>query len=335
MSWSRPLSAEGTKQPSVGQFIADALGFKDPKPSQFVDDLVRALEKLDPSLVPKSVQHPLVDRVLAGVDSLDELVAMLSRAPDDDARATILDVIGEIFRLHYPTLRAVEAVYAWLGDSQSMAVVNACCKALAFARDDRFIADQRRVLVGSNPYQAACAARLLAMAGDVESVPHMIAMLHPGNMVMADSLVWALGELRASKALLVLHTMVQRHVLIDDVLEAIGKIGDVWSLEILVSVLTGGTISQRELAAEAVVKILKRNDAGLESEPVRPVLRSTLDRVLRSDSSAKVRFYCAIALAIVGEELSPSFIKQTLCTRLTSTEADAMGAMLSRRASPL
>jgi len=321
----------GTGVPLPAAFVTHVLGFSRPDEIKFSGQLLRALAKISPELVPSTVRHPFADAILEGRAAIPSLVAALEAARDEDTQAALIDALGELAAREYATRPLVEAVARALNATRSEKVTSVACRVLAVARDPAFVEQQRALLGSNSPSAQRVAARLLGYAKDEVSVPKLLELLHADALALADAVIWALGEIGAAEATPKLHRLIHAHIQVTACVEALGKLGEGTSLVRLLPLLVEGADAQREKAAWAIARILRAQDGqGFEPE-LQQNLDLALERAVDQDPSRVVRFHAIVALSLLGHGLEPKRILAALGGQLGPEDLDAMGNFFASR----
>ena len=128
-----------------------------------------------------------------------------------------------------------------------------------------------------------------------------------------------------------LHGMLSDLVMVEHVIEAVGKIGDTTSVIRLLPLLMEGSTGQREKAAHALARIARANDGWLGDEALTKATLTALERTIDADKSTLARFHCIIAYSLLGGRLDPARIKQALGATLSKKEMDSLSGFFSTR----
>lgn len=310
------------------------LGANDDASAKFTDRVLSALEKISPELVPRLLDHPLGDAILEGTRAFPRLIALYGKARDDNERAAVVDAVAEIISREHATREVMAALSKWLGTTKSPAVTSIACRALALARDEGFLEQQRNFLASPSLGQVRVSAKLLGFGKYTRAVPELLDLLRPDNMAVSDVVIWALGEIGDAAALPKLHGMLSDFITTEDVLEAMGKIGHVTSVVRLVPILVEGTATQREHAARALARIARKNDGWLGDEDTGKTARSVLERVIDGDASKVARFHAIVAYSLLGGTLEPKRIMAALGADMSDKDLDAMSRFFARKGKP-
>lgn len=317
--------------PVPADFMADVLAVEDAERVALVKRLVPALEQIDPELVPAAVDHPFAAHIVAGINGFEPLLAAYRQSKREDDRVLVLDAIQRILEHAHATRGLVEALQKIMAGTKSPNVLSMAARALASCRYEPFLEQQRQFLASDSPSELRRSIRLLGYGRYTPAVPALLERLRPDQMGVMDVLVWALGEIRDPRAVPGLHTMLERFVLSEAVLEALGKIGAVVSVMRVLPVLLEGTEGQREAAARALARIADANEGDLGDKDLARSLREALEKTVNTDASKKVRFYALVAYAKLDGHIEPNQILAALGGGLDASELDGVGKLLDKR----
>lgn len=314
-------------------YVAQLVGLDDEKHRAFGQQVIQALEKIDPALTPKLLHHPLAAEISKGIAAYPKLLTRFEKAKNDEERGLALDAIAEIASAAYPTKELVEALQKILSEAKSDVVASMAARALASTRDESFLELQRQVVMTKSPSELRIAARLIGYGRYQKAAEALLAVLTPDNAVCADVVIWALGELGSEEAVPKLHTLLTQFGMTEEVLSAIGKIGSRASVVRLTPILLEGMPKQRELAAEALGRIAKKHGGSFGDPGLDTTMRAVLEKVIDSDQNKAARFHAIVAYAILGGHLDSKRILAALGGKLSAKEVDAVGAMLTTQKS--
>ena len=315
------------------ELLADLLGAKKNKQIEFVGQLVEALEQVSPGLVPRLDDHPYADAIIEGPSACQTLLKLYKSEKDEIAKAAILDAITRINHQDYPTKEIVHALEQILSECKSDKLVSVAATALASARHEPFLEQQRAFLVSDSPSQVRISAKLLGYGRYEPATEALLTLLQPDNMAVADAVIWALGEIGDESALPTLHEMLTASVMSEDVLEAMGKIGNLTSVVRLIAVLLEGTVQQREKAAQAFSRIARNNGGQLEDKELQARSLVLLESLVEKDKSILVRFHCIVAHSILGGHLTSGQIMKALGARVSASRLDSVAGFFANRGS--
>lgn len=312
------------------EFVTTLLGATGEDERKLTESLLAALGKISDDLVPRLYDHPLADHVLAGPDAFGELFDIYAQAEEELEQVAVLDAIAEIIDREHATGAAVAFLQKVLSGADSSPVASMAARALALAGEPGFMAQQRNLLAADSPSRVRIAAKLLGYGRDSVAAPLLADLLATDNMAVADAVIWALGEIGNPEVLPKLHRMLSDAILVEDILEAVGQIGDATSVPRIIPYLQDGGVEQRRRAAEAMAKILRKNDGALLDPRLEETTRAVLAGVLKRDTDTYTVFYAMVAYGLAGGSMSPKEILQALGGSLTSEEAGSMASHFMR-----
>lgn len=311
-------------------FVTELIGAERAEQVRFTDQVLAALGKISPDLVPTLYQHPYADLILRGPGAFASLIERADKAPDDTTRAAAIDAIAEVITRDYATREAVEALTRMLSTSKSELVVSNAARAIALAGDEGFLEQQRAFLASKSPSEVRVAAKLCGYGKYRRAVPLLLDLLRDDQLALSDVVIWALGEIGDPSALPKLHRMLGAHLRVELVVEAIGKIGEPSSVVRLLPVLLEGATEQRERAAQAIERITRKNNGQLYDAELERSVRVALERVIEQDESKRARFHALIAFSLLGGHLEPQRILGALGAELGHEELDAMSSFFTK-----
>ncbi|MCK5689081.1 hypothetical protein KAI87_07420, partial [Myxococcota bacterium] len=256
MSGSEPFP--GAELPPI--FVTELLGIETDEQVKFTAQAMKALSKIGDELVPRLNGHPLRDYIVRGLPALDELLDQFDTAQSDQARALALDAVAEIIQREHVTGPVLKRLEDILSSSKSEVIVSMAAKAIAVTGDDAFMEMQREALKSKSPSAIRAAAKLLGFGRYKPAARDLLDLLGGENLVLADALIWALGEMQCQEALPTLHQMLESGLRSLNILEALGKIAGKTSVMRIVPLLSQGNRVQREKAAQALSLIVRKNN---------------------------------------------------------------------------
>jgi hypothetical protein len=319
------------------ELVAQLLGL-DPKTSATKDtelarELIRALAVIVPELSLTPGQHPLQSHIEAGVKAYPRLQELLAQAPNGHEQALVLDAIAHVIERdpHNVPVEVLRAVTHAMSASTDSTVVTAAARALAVAQEEGFLAQQRAFLASPDPVEVRKSARLCGWARDKAALEPLLLALRPDNIVCADMIVWALGELGNERAVPKLHGMLLGFAEVEPVCVALGKIGSPRSIEILLPFVREGTGSQREAATSALCAIARKHGAAVALPEHAATLNGVLYKAMDDDENPRVRFWAALALAELGVEVSEQRMLKALGAKASSSDVSKIGQFFANR----
>ncbi|MEE2903140.1 MAG: HEAT repeat domain-containing protein [Myxococcota bacterium] len=315
------------------ELLADLLGAKKNKQIEFVGQLVEALEQVSPNLVPRLDDHPYADAIIEGPSACSTLLRLYHSEKDELAKAAILDAITRINHQDFPTQEVLTSLEKILSECKSEILVSAAATALASARHESFLEQQKAFLASDSPSQVRISAKLLGYGRYEPATAALLTLLQPDNMAVADSVIWALGEIGHESALPTLHEMLTASVMSEEVLDAMGKIGNLTSVVRVIAILLEGTIQQREKAAQAFSRIARNNDGQLDDDELQARSLGLLESLIEKDKSILVRFHCIVTHSILGGHLTSGQIMKALGARVSPSRLDSVAGFFANRGS--
>jgi len=311
-------------------FVADVLGVEDAERVALLKRLVPALAQVDPELVPAAIDHVHAAQIVRGVAAFEPLLHHFKQSKREDDRVLALDAICTVLEREHATRELIEALEKIMQGTKSPAIMSMAARALATAQHAPFLEQQRQFLASDSPSELRRSLRLLGYGQYRPAVQAMLQMLRPDQMGIMDVLVWALGEIRDPQAVPGLHTMLERFVLSEAVLEALGKIGAVVSVMRVLPVLLEGTQGQREAAARALARIADHNQGDLGDKDLARSLHEILQKTIDKDPSPKVRFYALVAFAKLDGHIEANRILAVLGGGLQGDDLSGAAKLLTR-----
>jgi HEAT repeat protein len=313
------------------EIVADLLGVEKDKQIQFTGQILEALERISPDLVPKLNDHPYVDAIVEGPTACPTLLSLFKSEESEQARASILDAIAQINQQYYASKEVAEELQEILSVSDSEVITSMAARALAAAKHEGFLQQQSDYLFSDSPSQVRISARLLGYGAYEPATERLLTLLQPDNMAVADAVVWALGEIGSDSALPTLHGMLTASVLTDDVIDAVGKIGNLTSVVRLLALLLEGTQSQREKAARAMSRVARANSGDFEDKDLQHRTVTLLERLVEKDASLVVRFHSIVAHSLLGGHMLPAQITKALGARLAGPRMNSVADFFANR----
>lgn len=313
------------------ELLANLMGAEGKKQIRFTEQIIDALESISPDLVPRFNTHPYVDAIVEGPSAFPTLLSLFETEEEALAKASILDAIAEINSQHYATAEVIDAVQVILSKSNDDAVSSMAARVLATAKHEGFLQQQSAFLASESPSQVRVAAKLVGYGQFEPAVERLLNLLQPENIAVADAVVWALGEIASVDALPTLHDMLTFSILSEEVIEAMGKIGDLNSVARLLAVLAEGTQIQREKAAQALGLIARNNRGSFDDTELQQRSIKLFEHLIENDVSLLVRFHAIVAHSLLGGHLPPAQITKALGARLSGVRMSSVADFFANR----
>jgi len=171
---------------------------------------------------------------------------------------------------------------------------------------------------------------MVGYARDSEAVPVLVKLLNPHNLVAADAIIWALGEIGRPAALPALLYIIASDWLTADALEAVGKIGDQRAMPVLLPLLARGNETERRLSAEAIVRII-RSSGGDLIEEYRTSLLAILEDSIANDPDRETRYFALVAFSLLGGEMPKNQALAALGAVMSNDDMSAMSVFFVGR----
>jgi HEAT repeat protein len=325
---ARPSRSSQSSSPLPSWFVAEKLGLDDARHKDFGAQIIQALEKISPELLPKMIHHPFAKEIARGADSYTKLLDRARHGKSDEERAGAIDAIGEIASRESANEEVIGALQKILGEAKSELVASMAARALASANDAAFLEHQHNLLLSDKPTEMRIAVKLLGFGRYARAVPALLDVLKVENAVVAETIIWTLGEIGDEAAVPKLHALLTQFGMTEEVLEALGKIGSRASIVRITPLLLEGSEDQRELAAEALAKIARRNHGSFGDPGLDQSMRAVLEKVIDEDQSRVARFYAIVAYSLIGGHLEPKRILAALGGKLSDKELASVEAVL-------
>lgn len=318
--------------PAPETFIGDLLGTRTPEQTDFARRLLEALKRSLPELVPRALEHPYQAEISLGVGGLPGLLAALAAKAPVPAQVAALDAIARVGEHHPLSKEVMSALRKALAEAKDPEVASVAARALAVGRDPEFLAQQRAFLGSTDLAQLRISARLLGYAKDPVAAPVLLELLTLDRTAVADVIIWALGQIGDEAAVPRLHAFLERSIHPEVVLAALGHIGARLSVMRTLPVLLEGPTPLREAAAEALARIIQKQEGRLGDRELGRSVLEVLGKVWPSDPSKRVRFWAMLGYAGLGGHLAPNEILTALGGGLTDKDLEAVGNLLTQRA---
>lgn len=319
--------------PVSADFVADVLGVEDKERARLAARLVPALQKIDPELVPGSIDHPYAEAIANGVGGLDGLFAEFRSQKSEARRVEVLEAVCLVLEAEHAMKSTVIALEKIMAGTKSPAILSMAARALATAQHPPFLEQQRQFLAAESPAERRRSIRLLGYGRYAPAVEPLLALMRPDQMALLDVLVWALGEIGDERAVPPLHALIERFVLTEAGLDALGKIGARVSVMRALPFLLEGTEGQRAAAARCLGRIADRHDGDLGDKGLARTVREALEKLVDADPSPRVRFPALVAFARLDGHLEPNRIMAALGGGLGADELDGVSKLLGPKPS--
>lgn len=307
----------------------DVFGVTKAKDRRFAEDVVAALGRIDPSLVPSTFRHPFAKLVALGTPAVD---ALIDHVEADDRALEALDALDQVFVHARAPAPAVARLRALLQASQDPLRTAALARTLAIGRDEQLLFDQMRALADPDPGLVAAAAQLLGFGRYRVALPVLKALVSPTRFFESRQVIWALGEIGDGDALPVLQTALSNTFRVPECLVAVGKIRSAEGVPLVLPWAVHGLPDQRDAGWGALASIL---DAERDAPAVRAIaddVAAIIDAQLaakHAELSPASRLRMLLCLARLGRKMPPERVMRVL--GVDAPEASTLSQLMLRR----
>ena len=197
---------------------------------------------------------------------------------------------------------------SWISEDQDE--YYACLQRIARHGDEEFLKSASQSLASQNPMIVGRACFVLAHAKETRAVPMLLNVLDSGNVLVMPEVIWALGMIGDVRAVQTLHKLWIKGAALDNVAQALARLGFLDSLPFLVMGLKHASTKTRLASAGAIAQIIGRHSA----EDVQELWGGLIPRIEHSldDIFVPVRVLAACILAQLGRPFSNLELRQIL-----------------------
>ncbi|TNE46162.1 MAG: hypothetical protein EP343_24725 [Deltaproteobacteria bacterium] len=286
-------------------------GVEEEQDIQFAEEMLDAVGAIDRALVPRAGQHPYMEQIKQGAEGLSDLLGYLEEPMPGTAKGDVLDAFAYIFlNMEEVPQNALDAVRELLKDSTFGPLA---ARTLAIGQDQAFLTDMMQGFASDDPGEVASTAMLMGYGRFRPALPALLGLLSPMRFVESRAIIWALGELAAEEAIPHLTQCLAEGFRIDDALIALGKIGNVGTVGLLVPYIMQGETESRAMALRALSMVLENyNDSEDAMEELSEHLHEMLNHIALEDKNRTSRFYALLCLGRLGEKMDQAQIRQAL-----------------------
>ena len=134
------------------------------------------------------------------------------------------------------------------------------------------------------------------------------------RFVESRAIIWALGEIADDEAIPFLTQCLAEGFRVDDALIALGKIGNVGTIGLVIPYVLQGDTEGKTMALRSMSMILENyNDADDAMEELSEHLHEFLGNIALEDKNRTARFYALLCLGRLGEKMDQAQIRQASC----------------------
>lgn len=285
-------------------------GVQDKKDIEFAEEMLDALGEIDRALVPRPGTHPYMEYITQGAAAIPALLRYLKTPMEGTAKGDVLDALAYIFLNTQAPQEAVSAIRGYLSHEVFGPLA---ARTLAIGQDEAFLTDMMAGFTSDDPGEVASTAMLMGYGRFRPALPALLGLLSPMRFVESRAILWALGEMAAEEAIPLLTRCLADAFRPIDALMALGKIGNIGTLGLLIPYIMKGETESRQTALCALSMILeKNNDAPQAMQELRPSLSTLLQQIAINDENRTARFYAMLSLSRLGEKMDQAHIRQAL-----------------------
>jgi hypothetical protein len=320
----------------------DVFGLTKRADRDWANRIVGALQKIDRGLVPPMASHPYEALIAQGSSALPQLLSLLEQgterewfdALDATAHICLAIVSGDadgavVDDKVIARLRAQLKRHDLTPEQQALVA-----KTLAIARDHGVLHEQLHRLADPDPGVVAAAARLLGLGRYRPAARVLRELVSPERFYESRAVIWALGEIGDPEVLPALSRALSQSFRVVDCLIAIGKIGQVTSVGLLLPMIVAGAPEQKDAAVRALAMVLDhhRQDGAVLSELFASLV-TLIESQLASEHalSGSTRFFMLLCLARLGHPLDEARVRRYLRLGLDDDDAGAVTRALRPR----
>jgi len=313
----------------------DFFGIQDENEIAFTESIVEAVERIDPTLLPRPFKHPYAAFIAAKKSGFAGLLDVLKSKEEQARKIEALDALANIFLHSGVEESVVTELKALLAEQSEPTMIALYAKCISISQDEAFLHQQILRLADDDPAIVASSARLLGYGAYRPAVEILMNLVSPSRMYESRYVIWALGEIGSENALPVLEHALASAFRTQHCMIALGKIGMMTSIPHLMPFILYGLSEQKDAAYRALASILNKNR---EHEDAISALRTELEHVIKGqlDDSRVVlqpqtRFFMLLCLARLSVKLDTSQIRRHIGIELNEQEAGQMASFFMRR----
>lgn len=296
---------------------------------QFAESMLEALGSIDRALVPRAGNHPYMEQIKQGNEGIPGLLEKLDAPIEGTATGDVLDALAYIFLNTPAPPEAIEAIRRYLNDKVFGGLA---ARTLAIGQDHAFLTDMLGGFASEDPGEVASTAMLMGYGRFKPAVPALTGLLSPMRFVESRAIIWALGEIGANEAIPQLTLCLAESFRPVDALIALGKIGNVGTIGLIVPYILQGIGEPRTMALRALSMVLEKN-ADIADEVVE--LKKSLSEMLRTialeDEDRTARFYAMLCLSRLGEKMEQAQIRQALNMSISKDQMSSFQSFFMRK----
>lgn len=285
-------------------------GVAQEKDITFAEEMLDAIGAIDRALVPRGGTHPYMEHIIQGAPGIPALLNYLEHPMEGTAKGDVLDALSYIFLNMKAPTSATSAIRRYLKDRVFGPLA---ARALAIAQDEAFLTDMMQGFTSEDPAEVASTAMLMGYGRFRPAIPALLGLLSPLRFIESRAILWALGEIGSEEAIPHITRCLADAFRPIDALMALGKIGNIGTLGLLIPYIMKGETESRQTALCALSMILEKySDADNAMQELTHSLNDMLQQIALNDENRTARFYAMLSLARLGEKMDQAQIRQAL-----------------------
>ena len=151
------------------------------------------------------------------------------------------------------------------------------------------------------------------------------------RFVESRAIIWALGEIGTDDAIPQLTLCLSESFRPVDALIALGKIGNIGTIGLIVPYILKGVGEARSMALRSLSMILEKySDIADGVEELRMSLAQMLRTIVLEDEDRTSRFYAMLCLARIGEKMDQAQVRQALDMSISKDQMSSFQSFFMR-----
>jgi hypothetical protein len=313
----------------------DIFGVTDPNDVALAETFIKYAAKADAALLPAGGTHPCADLIREGMRSTATLLAYLGAPPPGCSALDAADALVQIYEGLPAPAEVRDALRERFHHAESDEERAAYTQALARLGDEELLSVNQTMLSADDPSIVRGAATILGLGRYRPAVPVLRLLVSPKRFVESDAVIWALGEIGDEAAVPELERALLAQFRMPEVLRALGAIGSLNSVPLLLNYLKPGYEPVQEAAYAALAMLLARQRDNLMAlRDVRPTLIFGIRGQLEKEHTPSCKLAMLLCLARLGEKLDRAVVYRCLGMTATGEAAEKRSAGPDTPASP-
>lgn len=264
--------------------------------------LIAQLEALEPGLTAKSSANPFASALEEGPTTLPTLLKALEDE-DPERRGAAAEAIGQLGITSGAALRQLRQMVQTDPDGN---VRQSAAIAVLQIGGDELLAEVTKNLRDDDPEVVAHAAVTLGKVGDPRVVPNLLQAFQTEDLLVGSAIAWALGRLKDKRAISWLDAALVNGFVPANAAEALGRIGDIEAVPILLRTLDHPNADARAYAARALGMLEPdaEQQKGLRAQAWlqrKDEIIDALYQLLEDEPYRKAKLFACLALFELGD----------------------------------